>query len=274
MVQINSFLVALTMFLIVVLVALIIYLFFIRKDVIGTASTGGASCINPPPPPTNLIISNPTPDIVAVSWDEIETASIYRLYLSKTPNFLVRDAEHVRSTTQTGVGVGNLETGFTYYAKATSSNACGESSPSNEVSILVPYKWPDIFEIINADDASLNIVRLDVGVNIEKLIINTGCSIGGSDCRWKFNDIDQTLRFALDTNKCLIRDGDELWGRDCTSSDLDQRQWQYSPATKTLCLLNNDNVCIRLEDNFFVQQLMTVGPPTGNLLSRWNLFEV
>lgn len=272
MVQISATLVALTIFLVIVVLVVLLYFLFVRTDPL-VAATTGPGCLNPPAPPTNVLISNPLADIVAVSWDAIPTASTYRIYLDKNPGFLIRDAEQVRSSELTSSSFGNLETGFTYYVKVTSFNACGESSPSNEVSTLIPYVWPERFQIINADDATLDLVRLDELVpNPERIIINENCF--PPTCWWNFNEVDQTIRLTINNDKCLTRDGDQLWGRDCISSDLDQRQWIYDPAQKSICLLSNSNVCIRLEDNFFIEGFITVGPYTGNLLSKWDLLEV
>ncbi len=232
MVQISATLIAVVLFVVIIAVVLLVFVFFIRESQLrgATGETGGVGCLAPPIPPTNVTLENPIADIISVNWDPAPGAATYRVYLDRNPGFLIRDAQEVRSTDETSLSFGDLDTGFIYYIKVTSFSVCGEGDPSIEASIIIPFNWPNRFQIINFDDATIDFTQDPTSVIFPYRVFATDTGCAPSNCWYNYNEIDKTIRLQIDDTRCVTAIGSQVWVNQCLLSPLINRQWEYNAA--------------------------------------------
>lgn len=264
--------------LVILVIVLIIVIFFVRTSTGSIARGGALGCSAPPDAPTGVTVSNPQSDIISVQWNEVEDADTYRIYISRSPGFLTRDAEDVKSTDAQTISFGDFATGFTYFIKVTSFNSCGESIASNEISITIPFVYPDRFQITNFDDATIRFTMDpgDATYPYRASAIPIDCV--PADCWYNYNELDQTIRLQSDDTRCITANGTEVWIDPCNSSALVDRQWIYNPEENSICLVSDSNRCIRVPASFFdmVSEFegIELGLSTNDVFSQWELLEV
>lgn len=271
MAQLNPFLIAIIIVSLIIAIILLLLVFFPRDNNSDTGS-GGVQCTTVPSIPTGVIASNPEIDIIAVSWNSVVDADTYRVYLDTNPGFSISNAQEVRSTSQTSISFGDLETGVTYYLKVTGFSSCGESQPSSEVSVTIPFFWPNRFQIVNNDDPTIDVSN----TFFFSVTATTNCN--PSDCWWSYNDIDKTIRKQTANTVCLTNSAGTAIATLCNVSLLQDRQWDYNVNDNTLCLVSDSNKCIKLQDGFTnpgsLGSQIEVGPPTGTFLTEWQILDV
>jgi len=275
--RINIVLVSIAIILIIIAIGMLIYVFLIKQNpVIGLDVV---ACTAPPVAPTGVVLSLVAANAINVDWDRTPVSDTYRIYLSTVNGFAISQAQIVKSTGDTAIQFGGLATGYTYYIKVTALNSCGESIPSNVLSIFVPYVPPTNFIIRNFDD---NVVQLSMdptpGPNAYRNFLTQNCVPG--NCHYKFNSQDNTILLTSDTSKCLtVVNTNQIWTVPCSSSTLPNRQWQYNPQDKSLCATKDlTNACLLTPPGFNdpsgFGSYAVIGTKTNNAISQWELIQV
>lgn len=266
---------------IIVLIIIFIYVFFISKRISTTSATGQTfnQCRAPPTTPSNVSVFMLTNTSITVTWSAVTGADTYRTYISKTSGFSLVDSLSVKSTGNTTVTFTGLDTGFIYYVKVTAFNSCGESLPSPQISISLPYVYPSKFVIQNKYDTVVQVsLNPSLGVNSYRNFLTSVCS--PVNCGYVYNDIDSTVRLQSDQTRCLTAvSGSEVWTIPCTSSSLISRQWSYDAKDNSLCLSSNPTgSCLHTPPGFSnpagFGQFATLETKTPNVNSSWLLVPI
>jgi hypothetical protein len=275
MATISPILLAVMVILIIVAIAIFIYAFAIKAN--STTSTV-TTCSAPPDPPTGVVAFIATSTSITATWDPVTGATTYNGYISTTNNFPSSIAQTVTSTGTTSTTFSNLTTGLTYYIKITALNTCGESMSSTQVSIFLPYSPPTNFVIRNHSD---NIVQLSMnpsnGANSYRNYFTSNCT--SANCHYQFQS-DNSITLTSDNTKCLtVVSGTQLWTLPCTSSTLNNRQWNYDASDNSLCLESDQtNSCLLLPPGFTdpagFGEFAVIGTKTSNAISSWDLVQV
>lgn len=266
---------------IVALIIIFIYVFFVSKRISTTSATGQTfnQCRTPPATPNNVALFIVTNTSITITWSAITGADTYRAYISKTSGFSLVDSLAVKSTGNTTSTFTGLDSGFIYYVKITAFNSCGESLPSPQISISLPYVYPSKFVIQNRYDTVVQLsLNPSLGVNSYRNFLTSACS--PVNCGYIYNNTDSTIRLQSDQTRCLTSvSGDEVWTVPCTSSSLTNRQWSYDAIDNSLCLSNNPTGSCLLTPPGFSNpagfgRFATLGSKTLNANSSWLLVPI
>ena len=165
--------------LIIVIVIVVIVVYLLIKYVIIPAAQPGAfqkvTCTAAPAIPTGLsaVVNLNT---ARVSWNAVSDTDNYILYMGDITGFTIPIAERTITVYGNSIAVLNLLP-KTYYFKVVSSNSCGTSALSTEISITVTT-WPTNFKICKTDAQTICLLAQSNGsfARVSKACPNTQCS--------------------------------------------------------------------------------------------------
>lgn len=278
MAQVNSNLIVFVVVLIIVVFIGLFLVVFYKNTTTDNGGGGSGTCLNPILPPTNLTLASPLADIVAASWTAVAGATGYRMYISNIQGFIPSGAISVQSTSTNAAQIGDLSLGVRYYVTVTSfNNECGESIPSNEVSIFIPYIFPTRFKIVNRGlplfDATCHIVNTFGYTNPEHMVVGSS-PCNPLECWMNFDTLGNNIKLANNNAYCLARNFSSLEMRLCTSSADIDKSWTYNDFDHTLCLSSEPESCLAVDDagdGINAEDRLRLTPNTLDLRSRWNI---
>lgn len=269
---------------VVAIVALVLIVLVVqsrRTSITTTSTTSTATCSGPPNPPGSVTITNPSADILTVSWFPSTGSTRYTAYLGDSAGFDPSEAIQSRVTTATSVSFGNLALGVTYYAKVKATNGCGDSGLSNEASYTLVYKFPTRF-ILSTDqspthhacDAHDSLFAPNNRVYVSQFCNNTNQLMFP-------NTSDNTIRQSSRPSYCLTRfpgSPNIVQFQPCVFPTQSSQQWTYNTADKSFCsFVNPTTDCMLLTPGFNGTSntgTVTWGPKSTPPLTAWEINEV
>lgn len=269
----SPFLIALIIILLIVMIIVILMVYLSRQTKITPTSTSvAASCTVAPPVPTGLAVTNPQGDLMVLSWNTMAGATEYTAYIGNTPGFTTGQALNSVTTRFTSASFANLTLGVTYYFMVDSSNTCGISALSPQISYNLVYTFPTRFVIANQLDTIVEVCDAHDSIYVpsDECSVSKFCTMLDSWCN--FSVSDNTIRQTDRPGYCLTRDGGNLVGFHPCVVNASQ-QWVYSAVDSSLCSYTNPGSdCLNMPAGFngFIGQA-TWGPKGAPSISAWNI---
>lgn len=270
MAQTSPLILAILIFVVVVAAILILLIFLDRRSNVTFTSkpTTITQCTLPPSTPINLAGSNPQSDIITLSWSPLSNVDTYTVYLGVTAGFNTASATSTRVVTTNSASFGNLQVGSTYYFKLFATNPCGNSPMSAEVSVTIPFIFPNRFVITKRDNPLLEVCRLpDIFFNANQQRVSSTCT---DDGKVKFYvSSDKSIRRLANNSECLTRIGpNTVWDMQCGA--FPGQDWVYDISNGSLCSSTNPlTECLFYDPN--VLSFAGYGPLSTPNISAWDI---
>lgn len=265
-----------TIALIVMVLMIILVIRRQRTSLDNDAFPSNEPCTSAPPVPSNLQVSNPQGDLLILEWDPVVGATSYLSQISTVQNFDDNDVLQERTTTGASAGFANIALGATYYFRTRSSNSCGDSAFSPEVSFRIEFIYPDTFILTNQPNPSAQICD---NHNSTFVAAQTDTVRGSAFCDFVTGNFfaepsDQSIRQSSRPTRCLTRRLDTTVGFDvCNGSNA--QKWSYDGTDSSLCSATDlQNGCLQVVDTSNPPGDVFHGPKDNDPIDTWTILEV
>jgi len=122
-----------TVALTIILVTIVVVIFIVIIVLLLRRSTTSSICTAAPSPPTTVTSVYVSPTQFNVTWAPVQNAKTYTVYIGTTNGFSPGQAILTKTSTAPPAAITNLTTNTTYYILIVSTNTCGTSVPSEQL---------------------------------------------------------------------------------------------------------------------------------------------
>lgn len=265
------------LFLIVIIVIIIIVLVLAYRYVPASTTSSSTTGCQSVSPPSNISATAENVTDIKVTWNAINGAVRYTVYIGTVPGFTKATALNTYNAISTEYTITGMIVGRTYYIMLDSVNACSNSSVlSGQISVFLGF--PSKFKIISRAEPSF---ALKIAPDFSNIVIDNICTGVGLDnlCVWEYDSDNALIKSVSAPTNCIKTFPKDIDVRvkygNCEvflyPNSASARQWNYNAGS--LCNpLNSEGLnCIKIGGVPFAGQNTIAVPFDGGDDMRWTI---